>query len=204
MDKTKSLTINHIDALKTYAKAAVSSAFFTESRNREEAIAQAFVRIQYGHEFGMSPMASLSQIHVVKGKPCLSAGAIASQIKKSQRYNFRVTEHSDKLCRIDFFENDEMCGTSIFTMDDAKRAGLLGSSNWAKYPKAMLFARAITQGARWNCPDVFHGGVYTPDELDPKADAGIVDAEFQTIDAEKPQLTLETGPPKVDPEIIER
>jgi hypothetical protein len=29
----------------------------------------------------------------------------------------------------------------------------------------MLFARAMSNGARWYCPDVFAGPAYTPDEL---------------------------------------
>lgn len=38
--------------------------------------------------------------------------------------------------------------------------------NWKNYPKAMLFARCISNGVRTYCPDVFSGMlVYTPDEL---------------------------------------
>jgi hypothetical protein len=32
----------------------------------------------------------------------------------------------------------------------------------------MLFARAISNGVRWHCPDVFMGSVYTPDEMGAK------------------------------------
>ena len=38
-------------------------------------------------------------------------------------------------------------------------------SPWEKYPRNMVFARALTNGARWYCPDVFNGPIYTPDEL---------------------------------------
>lgn len=39
-------------------------------------------------------------------------------------------------------------------------------NNWKNYPKAMLFARCISNGVRTYCPDVFSGMlVYTPDEL---------------------------------------
>ena len=38
--------------------------------------------------------------------------------------------------------------------------------NWRKYPKNMLFARAISNGVKWHCPDVMNGQpVYTPDEM---------------------------------------
>jgi hypothetical protein len=29
----------------------------------------------------------------------------------------------------------------------------------------MLYARALSNGAKWYCPDVFGGPIYTPDEL---------------------------------------
>ena len=34
----------------------------------------------------------------------------------------------------------------------------------------MLFARALTNGARWHCPDVFGGAIYEPEELGAKVE----------------------------------
>jgi len=34
-----------------------------------------------------------------------------------------------------------------------------------KFPKNMLFARAMSNGIKWFTPDVFAGPVYTPEEL---------------------------------------
>jgi len=63
-------------------------------------------------------------------------------------------------------EEGNQIGVSVFTIEDAKTAGLYRqSSPWEKYPRNMVFARAITNGARWYCPDVFNGPIYTPDEL---------------------------------------
>jgi hypothetical protein len=57
-------------------------------------------------------------------------------------------------------------------MDDAGLAGLAGKDNWKKYPKNMLFARAISNGQKWFVPDAFNGAtVYTPDELGASEDA---------------------------------
>ena len=45
-------------------------------------------------------------------------------------------------------------------------------ANWKNYPKAMMFARAISNGVRTYCPDVFSGMlVYTPDELNAQTNA---------------------------------
>jgi hypothetical protein len=51
-------------------------------------------------------------------------------------------------------------------MQDAQAAGLTGKDNWRKFPRNMLFARALSNGVRWYAPDIFNGAtVYTPDEL---------------------------------------
>ena len=52
--------------------------------------------------------------------------------------------------------------------------------NWKNYPKAMMFARAISNGVRTYCPDVFSGMlVYTPDELNAqvRADGTVIDMD---------------------------
>lgn len=59
---------------------------------------------------------------------------------------------------------------SSFTSEDAKRAGLTGKDNHAKYPRDMMFHRALTRGARESCPEVFFGAVYTPEELGARVD----------------------------------
>lgn len=49
---------------------------------------------------------------------------------------------------------------------EAQEAGLLGKDNWKKYASDMLFARAISRGAKRYTPGIFGGSpVYTPDEL---------------------------------------
>lgn len=127
--------------------------------------AELAIRIQYGVELGMGPAAALMSVQVVQGKPTLTAPAVAGRIKASGRYNYRVTDHTDESCRIVFYEAGEEIGDSVFTMKDAQQAGLLSNATWKKYPRNMLFARALTNGARWHCPDVFGGAIYTPDEL---------------------------------------
>lgn len=72
--------------------------------------------------------------------------------------------------------------------------GCLCKDNWKKYPKAMMFARCMSNGVRTYCPDVFNGlAVYTPDELEPIADKPPRDTvEAELVDAPgitKTQLT---------------
>jgi len=58
--------------------------------------------------------------------------------------------------------------------------GCLCKDNWKNYPKAMMFARCISNGVRTYCPDVFSGMlVYTPDELNARvsADGMVIDMD---------------------------
>jgi hypothetical protein len=134
-----------------------------------QAAAQAAFKVMAGREVGFGPVASMTGINVIKGRVSLSANLIAAAIKRSRRYDYRVRKHNDQACEIEFFDGEESVGTSAFSMEEARRAGLAAGDAWRRYPKNMLFARAISNGAKWFCPDVFGGPVYTPDELDPTA-----------------------------------
>ena len=56
-------------------------------------------------------------------------------------------------------------------MEDARRAGLENKFIWKQYPRNLLFARALTNGARWYCAEIFGGAVYTREELESIEDA---------------------------------
>ena len=134
-------------------------------------VPQAMIKIQFGAELGMPPIASILNIHMIDGKPSMSAAMVAARVKQ-KGYRYVVLEAGNDGVTIEFLERDVdtrawlSMGTSSFTMEDAKRAGLSGKKNWQGYPRAMLFARAMTQGARMFTPDVFFGAVYDPEELE--------------------------------------
>jgi hypothetical protein len=155
-----------ITELMTLAKAMSESGFFPEAR----AQAQAVTKILAGQELGIGPVTSMTGIHVIKGKITLSANLIASAVRRSGKYDYAVRHLDDQRCEIEFYRDGKPIGVSTFTMEDAKRAGLSNGDNWRKYPPNMLFARAMSNGARWYCPDVFNGPVYTPDELGQSVD----------------------------------
>lgn len=127
--------------------------------------AQAIVKVLAGRELGIGPVASMTGIYIVKGRVTLSANVMAAQIKRSGKYNYIVRQMDDKGCAIEFFESGQSIGTSSFDEADARAAGLLAGENWKKFPRNMYFSRAMSNGAKWYCPDVFSGPVYTPDEL---------------------------------------
>jgi hypothetical protein len=139
-------------------KAFAESGMFPDTKSA----AQAIVKIQAGQEIGIPPFAAMSGIHIIQGKPTIGAGVIAAIVKGSGKYDYRVKESTEKICSIDFFQGKELLGNSTFTMEDAKKAG---TKNLDKFPKNMLFARAISNGVKWYTPDVFSGPVYVPEEM---------------------------------------
>lgn len=138
------------------------SGFFKDAGDASKAI----VKIVAGRELGVGPLTAMTGIHIVEGKPVLSAGLIGALVLRSGRYTYRVVESTDAECRIAWERDGREIGESAFTLEDAKRAGVAGKQNWSRYPSDMLFARALTRGARRFCPDVFLGSVYVADELD--------------------------------------
>lgn len=124
---------------------------------------QAVVKIMAGAEMGISPFAAMSGIHIIQGKPTIGAGLMAARVKGFGKYDYKVVEHSDKICSIDFFRDKEKLGNSTFTIEDAKKAG---TKNLDKFPKNMLFARAMSNGVKWFTPDIYETPVYVPEEME--------------------------------------
>ncbi len=142
-------------------RAMASSGFFKDATRASQAI----VKILAGREMGIGPSAAMAGIHLIDGKTVLSAGLIASAIKRSERYDFRVTELNPIRCTLTFEEDGKVVGESTFTFEDAQAAGLANKPVWKQYSRNMLFARALTNGARWYCAGVFGGAVYDAEEL---------------------------------------
>lgn len=158
--------LNTVEDLARVGDVFVKSGFFADTRDA----AQAIVKVMAGQELGFAPIASMTGVYIVKGKVSLSANLIAAAVKRSGRYTFRVRQHDAQVCEIEFFEldkagNKESIGISSFTMKEAAQAQLASSATWKNFPRNMLYARAMSNGAKWYCPDVFGGPVYTPDEL---------------------------------------
>ena len=169
-----------LEQLGKIGRVLYASGFFTDARSE----AQAITKIIAGYEIGITPFRAMTGFHVIQGKPTMGAGLVGAQVKKSGRYDFRPLVTEPDRCVIQWYQmfngTWEEVGTSEVTYSDARRAGLVNKDNWKKYPVDMLFARALTAGARRYCPDVFGGAVYTPEEMDSRivhVDEGIAFGE---------------------------
>ena len=160
---TNALAIyEQMNALQSAAQALHASGFFSDIKTQ----AQAMVKVMAGAEIGLPPFASMSGIHIVQGKPVLGANLIATLVKNDPRYDYRVKEANNDRCVLEWYEGGQRVGESAFTMSEANAAGLTNKPTWKAYASDMLFARALTRGARRYAPGIFGGApIYTPEEM---------------------------------------
>lgn len=120
---------------------------------------------------GIHPMAGLTSIHIIEGKPTLSATLWASLVREAgHRLRVWVEGEGDKLTAIATLVRSDDPDFEFrveWSHADAQRAGLLGKDNWKKYERSMLKSRAITEIVREGAPEVGMGAAYTAEELNP-------------------------------------
>lgn len=172
---------SEVAELGRLANLLARSGFFADARGGY----QAFAKLLFGRDLGLSATAAMTGIHIVEGKPELSANIQAQMVRcyvgvGGERYDYRVISSKDERherCEIEFYRTlegrRETLGTSEFTIEDAERAGLTRPtrsgqpSNYAKFPPNMLFARAMSNGVAFHCPEVTRGiRVYHDGEIE--------------------------------------
>lgn len=130
--------------------------------------------VEYGRSLGLDPITAMQMTHVISGKPTASAQLVGALVRRAG-HRLRVRGDAETAtAKITRHDDDEFEFVSTWTMDRAKRAGLLANKTWQTFPEAMLKARAITEVARDACPEVMAGiGAYTAEELEGPVDVVI-------------------------------
>lgn len=171
-----SIQVQSMEDLERVSGMLAKSGYFTDAKDA----AQCGVKVLAGAEMGIGAFSAMSGIHIIKGKPSIGANLMAAAVKRHPSYNYRVLENSEEVCKIEFYERWdgklEACGVSTFTIADAKNAG---TQNIGKFTRNMLFSRAMSNGVKWYCPDVFSSPVYTPEELGAEVNE---DGEYVEVD----------------------
>lgn len=137
------------------------SGFFPNTQDA----AQAFAKMRLGRELGIGQATSMRELYVVQGRLAMSATLIGALIRRTQVYDYKVPKLDAEGCIVDIYKHGEFIGRSQFMREDAEAAGLLGKENYKKWLRNMYLSRALSNAGRWYCPEIFVGGVYTPDEL---------------------------------------
>lgn len=129
-----------------FAKAIVSSGFAPRGMEKPESV---LVALQWGAELGLTPMAALSNIAVVNGRPSLFGDAALALVRSSGQLESYSEEEVGERGKDSFgykitakrkgFDPQ----TETFTVADAKTAKLWGKAGpWSDYPARMLKFRA--------------------------------------------------------------
>jgi hypothetical protein len=162
-------TAQEWNILKDQVGVLLKSGFLPSSiKNENQAVAIAIK----GRELGIPPMQAFSHIHIVSGKPTISAELMLALVYRNcPGAAITILQTDDKGCEISAARTASQPQTKFsFTIEDAKKAELLNKDNWRKYPGAMLRARCISIMARAIFPDCLMGASYTPEELGAETD----------------------------------
>lgn len=182
-----------IDATFRLAKALAMSGLFKDAKQAE----QAFGKILVGRDLGLSPTQALMSLHIIEGKPELSANLQATLVKRTWGYDYRVTQLDDAGCVLEFVRDGQVIGVSSFTMKDATQAGLAGRGVWKAYPRNMLFARAMSNGVAFFCPEVTGGiRIYSEGEVGGEELPSIAPTPAVAI-AAAPDVEVVEAPPAI-------
>jgi len=146
-----------------YAKALADSGLLPQAFRARPA--NVLYAVEYGEMLGLPPMAAITGIHVIEGKPTASAGLISALVRRAG-HKLRVQgDDQSATCQIIRADDPGYTFEVTFTIEDARAAKLTGKDVWQKYGTSMLKARAITQCARDACEEALYGLHYTPEEL---------------------------------------
>jgi len=143
------------------------------------------------------PLEMAKNYHLVKGKLTKRADAMLADFRRA---GGKVTwrDLKDEKVQAAVFEFEDVQTPASFSMEDAKRAGLVRSgSAWDKTPAAMLRARCISETLRAIAPEIVQG-VYVPEELD----VTNVEPKPQAKPVNQPKVNKPTQP-VIDAEVVE-
>lgn len=147
--------------------------------------------METGAMLGFHPIAALSNIAVIDGKPAMSAQLMAATVRKAGvklrvtttgRWRDKTFEAIAELIRDD---DPDFTYRVVWDYERAERAGLLNKDNWKHYGEAMCKARAISEVCREGAQDFLLGVVYTPEELGATVDesGAVIEAENRPLEA---------------------
>ena len=146
---------------------------------------------------GLHPAIAARDYHVINGKPALKADAMLARFQTA----------GGKVEWLDFTDDKVSArfthpqGGSVvvdWTLERAKRAGVSNNPTWAKFPRAMLKARVISEGVKTVYPGVAVG-TYTVEEV-----RDMASAPMAYVDADTASDPVESIMQAVDMDALKR
>ena len=195
-DDSRAFEANDLHGAIEVARMAAGSKIFKGIASPEAA----FVVIATGRELGLTAMQSLRAIHMIEGKPSISADAAAAVVLKHPACEwFRMVSSDAKQATYEAKRVGNPPQAMTFTIQDAATAGLTGKDNWKKFPAPMLRARCSLALARAVFPDALMG-VSDPDELDRAAPVPVEMTATPAAPDSRPAVTAVEEPTDADRE----
>lgn len=163
-----------------YAEALAFSGMLPEQYRKQPA--NVLWAVEYGETIGITPMAAITGVHMIEGKPTASAALISGLVRRAGHklrsgYDPKTRTGWAEIVRCD---DPDFTFRSEWDLDRAVEAELVQvgpkgeliakdskgrSKPWKKFYPSMTKARAITEVARDACEEVLFGLHYTPEEL---------------------------------------
>lgn len=149
----------NIDYFKNLAKVAVSSGNYAGIKE-----AEMINLMMSAQALGVDPMKAINGgFYIVKGKVIMSTALMADRIRKGG-HSIKIVDWSREKCVIIGVRKDNGDSVKVeYSMEDAALAGLADSPTWKKFPKNMLYNRAMSTLARVLFSDIL-GMSYSEDE----------------------------------------
>lgn len=170
------------------AKALMKSGLLPQAIKSAES---ALFIILTGRDLGLSPVQSLRSIHIISGKVELSADLQLGLFQRSGG-KFRWLKLDASGAQLELSAPWlNAPHVSVFGPEEAKKAELMSTPNYRKYPQAMFRSRAITQGLK-DIGFLASSGVYAPGELGGEVVVDTSTGEVLPAPEEaKPAVTME-------------
>lgn len=130
--------------------------------------------LQMGMELGLAPMQALQNISVINGRPSVWGDAALAIVMNSPQFEAMDETDDGTTATCVMKRRGRPAITRKFSMDDAKKAGLLSKSGpWQSYPARMRQMRARSWALRDAFPDVLRG-LITREEAQDYIDVEVV------------------------------
>ena len=159
----------------------------------------AYIRIVFGMELGMTAMQAMRSVYLVDGRPGLYAEMIVAQClsKPTVCEYVDVVESTAKVATYRAKRVGRPEVVMSYTIEQAQAAQLTTKKNWVANPSAMLRARASSSICRAVFPDLVNG-IYTPDENEEFAANAYVEPKQQVVVVQQAGKPAAATTPAID------
>lgn len=155
-----------IDNLQVMAKAVAASRLWKTVDTPEKALALMLLC----QSEGLHPMTAVRRYDLIQGTPTMKSEAQLAEFYK-RGGSVVWMQRTAEVCEAKF-SHPKSCPDGVvikWTIEDAKKAGLLGKDNWRNYPRQMLSARVQAEGVQVVDPGAGLGMMISEEAMDVQA-----------------------------------